>query len=273
MWGSGSGRIDQSYDVESYVKTHPVICVYDCRQACPPGSLTNVVFSLLTCIIYIQTPDQDFLSVMFFHYQLQPPYLCVSSSLSPNCSKCREVVRSEIDRRSGQRAEDLILIHPPLGMVDSINPRLRLDDKATVLVYGRRGARDPLVRRHLVGLDGDVAVLVVARVDLQALLVRGDVHLDARGGGPRGEDGEAGGRVACVGWAIEDKGVVDTGAVKATEAGGVEDGGPHEFGEGEVQCAFGGDWNSVSCDVNIGGTDCSPAPSSPVGISIVSIKM
>ena len=69
------------------------------------------------------------------HYQL-PRSL---SSLPSSKLKCREVICRIIDRRTRHGRKDLILLHAPLRVIDSIDPGLRLDDKAAVLVHNTRG--------------------------------------------------------------------------------------------------------------------------------------
>lgn len=82
------------------------------------------------------------------------------------------------DVRVAAGAEDLLALALPLGVVDGVDPVLDLHDEAPVL---RDRAREVLVvEQALRRLERHRAVLPVARVHLEGLLVRVHVHLDAR---------------------------------------------------------------------------------------------
>lgn len=110
-------------------------------------------------------------------------------------------------------------------MIDAIDPLLRLDDDAAVFGDVGGGAVGGVL---LALLDGDGALLGVAGVDLEALLVGADVEADAGDGGGHGELGQVGGFGGGVAGAVEDEGVVVAGAA---EAAGV-DGGGDVFADG-----------------------------------------
>lgn len=80
------------------------------------------------------------------------------------------------------RTIDLILRLAPFGVINAVDPLLRLDSDAAVLGHiGRRAGRVLLAFLH-----GDGAVQAVAGVELEALLVGADGELDAGcGGGER----------------------------------------------------------------------------------------
>ena len=82
--------------------------------------------------------------------------------------------------RSRIGAEDVVGIHPPLRIVDTIYPYLRLDRHAAILLNKARGTLNALVSLLLTLLHGDGPVLPVACVDLDASLICGDVQLDSR---------------------------------------------------------------------------------------------
>lgn len=78
-------------------------------------------------------------------------------------------------------AEDLLVLAPPLGMVDGVDPVLDLHHQAAVFRDRAREVR--VVVQALRLLERQRAVLPVARVHLERLLVRVHLDLDAR---PRG---------------------------------------------------------------------------------------
>jgi hypothetical protein len=95
-------------------------------------------------------------------------------------SKRRKIVRSIIHRRPSFRGEDLPVIPSPLRIVDAVDPVLRLDHYAAVLVHELgTTSRSPVVALHLARLDRYCSILANAAVDLQSLLVGGEIHSDA----------------------------------------------------------------------------------------------
>src|SRR5271156_486936 len=95
-------------------------------------------------------------------------------------SKCRKIVRSIVNRRPSFRREDLPVIPSPLGIVDAVDPVLRLNHYAAVLVHELGTAsRNPTVTLYLAWLDRYCPVLANATVDLQSLLVGGEIYSDA----------------------------------------------------------------------------------------------
>ena len=115
-------------------------------------------------------------------------------------------------------------------MIYAVNPLLSLKDELYIcqsvfcLLIGERGAYAAVFLDvgHLVttmlltGLYGDGTVLSNARVDLHALLVRADVHLDTCRRAAQGQHNE----IVCfwgrVSWPVEDESVVDSCAVGST---------------------------------------------------------
>src|SRR4051794_16852640 len=80
-------------------------------------------------------------------------------------SKRRKIVRSIVHRRSSFRREDLPVIPSPLRMVDAVDPVLRLDHYAAVLVHELGTAsRSPIVALYLAWLDRYRPVLANAAV-------------------------------------------------------------------------------------------------------------
>ena len=80
----------------------------------------------------------------------------------------------------------MIWVLPPLGVIDTVDPLLRLDNDAAVFLHkGLIGAE-----MLLAGFDRDSAIHVITAVELQALLVGVDIELDACGGAGHAEQGE-----------------------------------------------------------------------------------
>jgi hypothetical protein len=105
------------------------------------------------------------------------------------------------------RAEDLLLLAAPGGVVDAVNVVLDLEDNAAVL---GDDAGEVLVVLDALGLlEGEGAVLLGAAVDLEGVLVGEDVDADAGPGGGEGGDGAEGAPVeGAVGVAVDDEAVV-----------------------------------------------------------------
>src|ERR1700722_952878 len=82
-------------------------------------------------------------------------------------SKRRKIVRSIVHRRPSFGREYLPIIPSPLGMVDAVDPVLRLNHNATVLVHELcTASRSLIVALYLAWLDRYCPVLANAAVDL-----------------------------------------------------------------------------------------------------------
>lgn len=126
----------------------------------------------------------------------------------------------------------------PLRVVNTIDPALSLNDNATMLV-DVFSAIDTLglVALDLRLLDGDGAVLAVAGVDLESLLVGSDVEADSGGAGVHVDNRDDGVASCVLRRAIYDEAVVIAGAVIAAESVGFRDVLADEFAGDEVRGA------------------------------------
>ena len=173
------------------------------------------------------------------------------------------VLRKHNSRLTAHRIK-LILLLPPLRIVNAIDPLLRLNHDTPILRHGRVAPRRSML---LALLDGDVVFLrdIVARVDLQALLIRVDVQLDARDVAAHGEHAQVRGFGRRVPRSVEDEGVVVARAAEAAGVDGLLDVLADGFGGGEVEegacCradAAIGDFDIVDFDVSrgVGHVEC-----------------
>lgn len=126
----------------------------------------------------------------------------------------------------------------PLRVVNTIDPALSLNDNATMLVdvFSTIDTLG-LVALDLRLLDGDGAVLAVARVDLESLLVGSDVEADSGGAGVHVDDRDDRVTSCVLRRAIYDEAVVIAGAVIAAESVGFRDVLADEFAGDEVRGA------------------------------------
>ena len=110
----------------------------------------------------------------------------------------------------------MILILAPFRVVDTIDPLLRLKDNTAILL--NKGVI-PVRTVLLAGFDGNGAVLTDAGVDLHALLVGADIHLNARCRGGEAKNKEIISFRRGIARAVNYEGVIDACAVRAAELG------------------------------------------------------
>lgn len=178
---------------------------------------------------------------------------------SPNGAK---LVRSPVNSRPRLRREDLVRQLSPLRVIDAIDPALRLNDDATVLLDGiDTSVATGLVPLHLGGFHGDATIHAVTGVDLQRGLVRRDLHADSGSAGVESEDRDEG--VRCEGRrTVDDEAVVVADAVRAADPLGVLQVLANEFasskvhagvrGLGDVEDGAVGNQDAVRANVTLG---------------------
>ena len=151
---------------------------------------------------------------------------------APSLSRAHDtkIVLCKVHRRLSRRGVDLILILTPLRIIDAIDPLLGLNHQTSELRHIR--GTIPMLLAHL---DGDGAIEVVTRVELQTLLVGIDVQLDTSDVGVHGEHADV-----CSFWRgvpgpVEDECIVVAGAVKAAVTDCVKDVSADLFWGGEIE--------------------------------------
>lgn len=153
------------------------------------------------------------LSIAHNHWKLMNNLSTISCNLAashPQRPNLRRIQAKHIPGlqhvRIITRPKDLLLLPPPLGLVDSIDPILDLEYHAAILRDRARPVRG-VVEEALRRLQRHRSVLPTTRVHLEGVLVCPDVELDAGPGGAQARDGDTGapvvggdavGQVACV---------------------------------------------------------------------------
>ncbi len=84
-------------------------------------------------------------------------------------------IRGLQDVRRATRLKEVLIVSPPLRMINSINPILNLQHQTAIL-----GNCPRQFRCALISFDRHGAVHAVAAVDLERILVGKDVELDTR---------------------------------------------------------------------------------------------
>lgn len=135
-----------------------------------------------------------------------------------------ELVSGPVHSRARLRRIDLIRQLTPLRVVNTVNPALSFNDNATMLVdvFSTIDTLG-LVALDLGLLDGDGAVLAIARVDLKSLLVGSDVQADSGGAGVHVDDGDDGVTSCVLRRPVYDEAVVVPDAVGSAESVGFLD--------------------------------------------------
>lgn len=151
-----------------------VICYYNiyirrrCRAPAPDVDARLLLFQ----DFFQRFTSSSQLIIAIIHFFLRAPRLSLGSAVDA------EAVAGLQHVRVTTRCEDLLIVTAPLGLVDGINVVLDLHDDAAVLSDSSREVG--VVEETLVLLDSKSAILAIARVDLEGILVRVDVELDAR---------------------------------------------------------------------------------------------